>query len=42
MGGDGAFEEALASVDPVTREALRELVGDSAYVEPRVVSHLPD
>lgn len=40
-GGD-AFDQALASADPDVQEALRELVADSAYVEPRVVSHLRD
>ena len=38
----GAFEEALGSVDAQTAAALRELVRDASYVEPRVVSHLRD
>ena len=37
-----AFDQALASADPAVREVLRTLVADSAYVEPRVVSHLRD
>lgn len=36
------FEEALASAAPAVQEALRTLVADSAFVEPRVVSHLRD
>lgn len=40
--GDGAFEAALASVDPGSRDALRDLVADASYVEPRVVAHLRD
>lgn len=40
--GPGAFEEALGSVDAPTAAALRELVRDTSYVEPRVVSHLRD
>lgn len=37
-----AFDQALASADADVQEALRSLVADSAYVEPRVVSHLRD
>ena len=37
-----AFNQALASADPAVQEVLRALVADSAYVEPRVVSHLRD
>lgn len=37
-----AFDEALASVDPEIAAELRELVRDSAFVDPRVVSHLRD
>lgn len=37
-----AFETALESVDVATAAALRELVRDRSYVEPRVVSHLRD
>lgn len=39
---DDAFEQALASVAPDVREALRDLTLDSSYVEPRVVTHLRD
>lgn len=39
---DGALEQALDSVDPQTRERLEEMLADSAYVMPRVVSHLRD
>ena len=35
-----AFERALASVDPTVGDELRELARDSAFVDPRVVSHL--
>lgn len=34
-----AFEQALASVAAERQDALRELVRDGSYVEPRVVSH---
>lgn len=37
-----AFDQALASAEPDVQEALRAIVADSAYVEPRVVSHLRD
>lgn len=35
-----AFEAALASVAPDAQDVLRRLVDDTAYVVPRVVSHL--
>jgi hypothetical protein len=39
---DDAFEQALSSVSPGIRDALRDLTADSSYVEPRVVTHLRD
>lgn len=37
--GEGAWDEALASLPPNDAERLRSIVEDGAYVEPRVVSH---
>ena len=39
---DDAFEQALSSVAPDVRDALRDLTVDASYVEPRVVTHLRD
>lgn len=40
--GGTPFDEALASVDPAIAAEIRELVRDTSFVDPRVVSHLRD
>jgi hypothetical protein len=36
------LEQLLDTVDPVVKELILQLVADSSYVTPRVVSHVRD